>query len=156
MPATRELKPFSGTTEAWRGTGPRPTFASSTLSSSPDPSRDPTSPVARGPVPRDPSTKRKMPATRRTQAIFWDDRGMARDRPSPYVRGHHWNGEGQALALRCTRRNLGRRRTDLRTTVQEGQSRKEKNRPSHYVSWGARFETAPTEAEGRSCITGMT
>ena len=44
-----------------------------------------------------------------------NDRGMARDRPSPYVRGHHWNGEGQALALRFKRCNLGKRKTHPRT-----------------------------------------
>ena len=48
--------------------------------------------VARGPVPRD----RWLPASCFSVAI-----GMARDRPSPYVRnGRADDGEGQALALR--------------------------------------------------------
>ena len=77
---------------AWRGTGPRPTVARA----SPDT-------VARGPVPRE---------------RFWVDRGVARDRPSPYggtgisryrsagacpprtFLGRPGRGEGQALALR--------------------------------------------------------
>ena len=70
--------------------------------------------VARGPVPRDPSTYAKT--TRRLRHLP-PDRCMARDRPSPYGEGEaasptvargpvprdpsraRWLGEGQALAL---------------------------------------------------------
>ncbi len=56
---------------ARRGTGPRPTER-----------RNPSGPVARGPVPRDRSTRAKNARRQRPFLVSTD--GPARDRPSPY------------------------------------------------------------------------
>ena len=71
--------------QAWRGTGPRPTVNGAVLDT-----------VARGPVPRDLPTFAENARSPETTDGCCADRGMARDRPSPYdERGNQaWRGTG--------------------------------------------------------------
>ena len=63
---------FTAQTGAWRGTGPRPTVKCRFFI------------VARGPVPRDLPTFAENARSPETPDGCCSDRGMARDRPSPY------------------------------------------------------------------------
>ena len=96
MAAAQNSRPFSFTTDAWRGTGPRPTVKGDGFLFLT---------VARGPVPRETLNRAEMvPFYRSAGACPPRASELHEKWPQPRTHGHFLSrsmpGEGQALALR--------------------------------------------------------